>query len=207
MVYLSPILLCISLNILLLTITSSLNIQKISLNKSSIILISLILTLSTFISMELGYFLNFYLLKYYSNMFGGILLAFIGIYYLIEHRKKVEYSNGYDTSFYFKMFPKYRMYFFNPKLIDNNNSKYIELNESIYISITLSLCTIYMFFAAGVTLVNIPFTLFLVFISSSCILCLNYFNKSYILNTFLNKYCLLIVSIILIADGVIEIFI
>ena len=207
MLYLSPILLCISLNILLLTVTSSLKTQKISLNKSTIISISVFLTLITFISMEFGKFINLYLLKYYSNRFGGVLLSFIGIYYLVEHRKKVEYRNGYDTSFYYETFPKYRRYFFSPKLIDNNNSKCIEINESLYISLPLSLCTLYMFFAAGITLVNIPFTLFLMFVSTSCILCINYFNKSYALNNFLNENCLLIVSIILIADGILEILI
>ena len=53
MLYLSPILLCISLNILLLTVTSSLKTQKISLNKSTIISISLFLTLINFILMML----------------------------------------------------------------------------------------------------------------------------------------------------------
>lgn len=205
MLYLLPILLCITLNLLILKIIFSLKAKKISLNKSSIISISMFLTLIAFISMELGKFINLYLIKSYSNIFGGVLLSLIGLNYIIEHKKIIEYKNGYDTSFYHETFSKYRKYFFTPSLIDKNNSKDIEINESIYISIPLSLCTFLMFFASGVTLIDIPSTLFLVFISTTLILCTNFLKKLYILNNFLNKYCLLTVSTILILYGILKI--
>lgn len=207
MLYLSPILLCILLNLLLIQVISSLNMQKISLNKSSIILTSTLFSLVAFISMELGKFINLYLLKSYSSMFGGILLLFIGINYLIEHKKIVEYNAGYDTSFYYKTFSQYRKYFFTPDIIDTNNSKCIEINESVYISIPLSFCTFLMFFSAGATLIDIPSTLFLVFVSTTIILCTGFFKKLYVLNAFFKKHCFLIVSTILIIYGIFKILI
>lgn len=207
MLYLSPILLCILLNLLLIQVISSLNMQKISLNKSSIILTSTLFSLVAFISMELGKFINLYLLKSYSSMFGGILLLFIGINYLIEHKKIIEYADGYDTSFYYETFSKYRKYFFTPNIIDFNNSKCIEINESIYISIPLSLCTFLIFFAAGINLDNIPATLFTLFTSTTIILCTNFLKKLYVLNTFFKKYCFLMVSIVLIFYGFLKILI
>lgn len=206
MLYLSPLLLCISLNLLILKIISSLNMQKISLNKSSIISISIFLTIASFVSMEFGKFINLYLLQSYGTTFGGVLILFIGLNYLTEHTKIVEYKNGYDTSFYYETFSKYRQYFITPNIIDNNNSKYIEINESIYISIPLSLFAFFMFFAAGTTSCNIPFTLFTVFISTALVLCTSFLKKLHVLNTFLNNHCLFIISIILIINGIFVIF-
>jgi len=207
MIYLFPVVICISLNLLLLKVISSLNIQKISLNKSSIILICVILTFNAFISMEFGKFLNLYLFKSYSSLFGGVLLLFTGANFLIEHKKITEYKNGYDTSFYYETFSNCRKFFFTPSIIDSNNSKYIELNESIYISIPLCLCTFFIFFAAGTTLINIPFTLLLIFLSTMLVLCTSLSNKINILSNWLDKNCFFSVSIIIIIYGILQILI
>lgn len=207
MLYLSPLLICISLNILLLIAASFLNAKKISLNKASVISISIVLTLTIFISMISGKFLSIYLFKCYSSSFGGILLLFIGIFYLMEHKKKTEYNNGLDTSFYYDTFPKCRQLLINPSLIDKNNSNCIEINESLYVSLPLSLYSISIFFAAGVASVDIPITIFLAFISTMLTLSISSYIKNIYSNNLLKTYSLAIIGSFLLLTGILEIFI
>ncbi|MDO5518626.1 MAG: hypothetical protein Q4F66_13805 [Clostridium sp.] len=207
MLYLSPILICISLNVLILIAVSSLSKKNISLNKASVISISIILAIANFISMTFGKLLSIYLFKSYSSLFGGVLLLFIGIYYLMEHKKNMEYNHGLDTSFYYDAFPKCRHLLLTPSLIDKNNSNCIEINESIFISLPLSIYSIGIFFAAGIASVSIPVTILLVFISSSLFLSITSYRKNIYSDSIFKTHSLAIIGALLLITGILEMFI
>lgn len=204
MLYLLSILICLSSDILLMAASSLLKLKEISLNKASIIFISIILTISSSIFIYLGKLSSTYLFKNYCNIFGGVLLLFIGTYYLIEYKKNLEYNDGFDISFYYDTFPKFRKLINSPSLIDKNCSKCIEINESLYISLPLSIYNSLTFFAVALTPISIAFTILFLFISTLIFLSVasyvKHITSKYLINVFA------IIGMILIITGLLEIF-
>lgn len=207
MLYLLSILICLSSNILLIVTSSLLKSKGISLNKASIIFISIVLTIASFISIFLGKLSSTYLFKEYSNIFSGVLLLFIGTYYLIEYKKKLEYNNGFDVSFYYETLPKFRKLINDPSIIDRNCSKCIEINESFYISIPLSIYNFSIFFAVGVSPLSIAFIITFLFISTLISLSFISYNPYITTKPLISRNAPAIIGILLIITGLLEIFI
>ena len=85
MIFLSAFLLSIALNLETLRISLSYGIKKIHFTKSIIILLALITSFGTFISMYIGKLILHLFNPELGNIFGAILLSFIGVYFIVEY--------------------------------------------------------------------------------------------------------------------------
>ncbi|NRW33477.1 putative Mn2+ efflux pump MntP [Clostridium beijerinckii] len=85
MILISPLLLAISTNIVTLSVFLSYGIKKIHLSKSNSILLAIVTSASTFVSMYIGKLILPLIDPKVSNIFGAILLSYIGISFIVEN--------------------------------------------------------------------------------------------------------------------------
>ena len=139
MIFLSPFLLSISSNLITLTISSSYGIKKIYLTKSITILLAILTSIGTFISMYIGKLILYLFKPELGNIFGGILLSFIGVYFIVEYIRIEKKRAGYDTSYYFESSLKYKNILENPSTINSDKSNHIPIKECLNLSIAFIL--------------------------------------------------------------------
>ncbi len=207
MIFVSPLLLAISTNIATLSVFLSYGIEKIHLSKSNAILLSIVTSVSTFVSMYIGKLILPLIDPRISNMFGAILLSYIGISFIVEYIRLEKKRLGYDTSFYYESSLKYKSILENPYILNLDKSHNINLKECLVLSIALSLNNICINFAASITGVNLSISVFFSFIISIVFLYISYFNRNINLSKLFIKYSNFISGSILIAFGIYEIFV
>ena len=207
MIFLSPFLLSISSNLYTLSVSLSYGIKKIQLTKSNTILLAIITSIGTFLSMYLGKLILHLLKPQLGNIFGGILLSFIGVYFIIEYIRLEKKRAGYDTSYYFESSLKYKNMLENPNAINSYKSSHISIRECLNLSIVLMLNTLYISFASSITGVSIGLSIFFNFIITIFSVYLGYFNSNICISKWFNKYSNLISSVILIILGIYETFV
>ena len=207
MIFLSPLLLSISLNLITLTNSSSYGIKKIHSYKSSTMLLAILTSIGTFISMYIGNLILYLFNPELGNIFGGILLSFIGVYFIVEHIRLETKRAGYDTSYYFESSLKYKNILENSNFITSDKSNHIPIKQCLNISILIMLNTFSVCFAASITGVNISLSVLFNFILTLVIVYLGYFNSNIYISKWFNKYSNLISGVLLIIWGMVETFV
>ncbi|WP_455793523.1 hypothetical protein [Clostridium butyricum] len=200
--FFSALLLSTAINIDTLKISfSSKNDSSVPLNLK-ILFASIFKTFITFLAFCFGKIIDIYFTHSLSNIFGSVLLGFVGVYYLIEHIRIQKDNDGYDTSFYVNNFKKHK------NLIELNNPYiYSDSFKNLFnISIALSLNNILPSIAGSLTNINLPLTILFNFL-----ICIFFYiagnfiyNKKFIKYIKTNHY--IITSILLIILSVFESF-
>lgn len=205
MTFLTSILFSISCNFDTIYIANHLRKNNITTYKYNIITISIITTLSIFISMILGNILSLFILQKYSNTVGGVCLSFFGLYYMLKHIKLLEQTNNFDTSYYLNNFDKCENIISNETL-SLKNSNNLNFSKTLSISYVLSYDNLILGIASGITNMNIPLITFINFILTMLLMLLFKYNilKS---NSIIIKYKDIINALILFFLGIIEMFI
>ncbi|WP_238948003.1 manganese efflux pump [Clostridium sp. YIM B02569] len=207
MILISPLLLAISTNIVTLSVFLSYGIKKIHLSKSNSILLAIVTSASTFVSMYIGKLILPLIDPKVSNIFGAILLSYIGISFIVENIRLEKKRLGYDTSFYYESSFKYKNLLEDSYILNLDNSHNINLRKCLALSISLSVNNICTNFAASITGVNLSISVFLNFIISILFVYIGYFNRNINFSKYLIRYSNFISGIVLIAFGIYEIFI
>lgn len=207
MIFLSPLLLAISSNLETLSISLSYGIKKIYLPKSTMILFSVLTSISVFISMHIGkLFLPLFGFQL-ADIFGAILLCFIGISSIVEYVKIEKKRTGYDTSYFYENPFGYKNILDNPIVIDADKSNHIDMKECLTLCLAISLNNSLTFFAGSLTGININLSSFLYFLISIISICLGSYYSKWLSFRLLKKYSYLISGVILIFLGILESFI
>lgn len=207
MILISPLLLAISTNIVTLSVFLSYGIKKIHLSKSNSILLAIVTSASTFVSMYIGKLILPLIDPKVSNIFGAILLSYIGISFIVENIRLEKKRLGYDTSFYYESSFKYKNLLEDSYILNLDNSHNINLRKCLALSISLSVNNICTNFAASITSVNLSISVFLNFIISILFVYIGYFNRNINFSKYLIRYSNFISGIVLIAFGIYEIFV
>ncbi|OVE67142.1 hypothetical protein CCS79_15895 [Clostridium diolis] len=207
MILISPLLLAISTNIVTLSVFLSYGIKKIHLSKSNSILLAIVTSASTFVSMYIGKLILPLIDPKVSNIFGAILLSYIGISFIVENIRLEKKCLGYDTSFYYESSFKYKNLLEDSYILNLDNSHNINLRKCLALSISLSVNNICTNFAASITSVNLSISVFLNFIISILFVYIGYFNRNINFSKYLIRYSNFISGIVLIAFGIYEIFV
>lgn len=207
MILISPLLLAISTNIVTLSFFLSYGIKKIHLSKSNSILLAIVTSASTFVSMYIGKLILSLIDPKISNIFGAILLSYIGISFIVENIRLEKKRLGYDTSFYYESSFKYKNLLEDSYILNLDNSHNINLRKCLALSISLSVNNICTNFAASITGVNLSISVFLNFIISILFVYIGYFNRNINFSKYLIRYSNFISGIVLIAFGIYEIFV
>ena len=207
MIFLSPLLISVSSNLDTLAVSLSYGIKKIHLTKSSTILLAIMTSIGIFLSMYIGKLILLLLMPQQGNIFGAVLLSFIGIYFIGEYIRLEKNRTGYDTSHYFENSLKYKNFLENPNHIDSDKSNHIDIRECLNLSIVLMLNTLYISFASSITGVSIGLSVFFNFIITIISVYLGYLNPDIYISKWFNKYSNLVSGIILIILGIYEAFI
>lgn len=183
----SAILFSFSANLDNIAIGISYGLKKIHISIFKILMISIFTTLFTFISMFLGKYLVSILNEKYANCFGAYLLIALGIYtFTKDVFEKIKYKR---------------------KRIKNKTEKElkpIDFRELMTLILMLSTNNIAAGIAASATGVNILATTIFSFLFSFSLLLLGNTIGKNIINKFMEKYCNIISSLILILIGFIE---
>jgi putative sporulation protein YtaF len=207
MILISPLLLAISTNIVTLSVFLSYGIKKIHLSKSNSILLAIVTSTSTFVSMYIGKLILPLIDPKVSNIFGAILLSYIGISFIVDNIRLEKKRLGYDTSFYYESSFKYKNLLEDSYILNLDNSHNINLRKCLALSISLSVNNICTNFAASITGVNLSISVFLNFIISILFVYIGYFNRNINFSKYLIRYLNFISGIVLIAFGIYEIFV
>lgn len=207
MIFISPLLLAISTNIVTLSVFLSYGIKKIHLSKSNSILLAIVTSASTFVSMYIGKLILPLIDPKVSNIFGAILLSYIGISFIVENIRLEKKRLGYDTSFYYESSFKYKNLLEDSYILNLDNSHNINLRKCLALSISLSVNNICTNFAASITGVNLSISVFLNFIISILFVYIGYFNRNINFSKHLIRYSNVISGSVLIAFGIYEIFV
>jgi len=207
MIFLSPFLLSISSNLNTLRFSLSYGIKKIHLTKSMTLLLAIITSMGTFISMYFGKLILHLFQQSLGNIFGAILLSFIGVYFIVEYIRLETKHAGYDTSYYFESSLKYENILENTNAIDSYKSNRIDIKDCLNLSLALIQNNLFTGFAASMTGINISISVFFNFIITIISVYLGYLNPDIYISKWFNKYSNLVSGIILIILGIYEAFI
>lgn len=183
MIFLSAFILCLLINLTPLTLSLLYGNKKIYLNKSIILLFSIITSIGIFIFMYTGKLIVALFIPKTDNIFGALCLSLIGIYHIVEYIKIKSKHAGYDTSYYFETSLKYKKLLECSYITELNNTKDLTLNNCLKFSIELLINNILIYISAGITGININLSIFFNFIFSLIALYLGYFyfkKKHYI---------------------------
>ena len=207
MIFLSSLLLSISSNLNTLSISLAYGIKKVQLSKFSIILLSILTSMGTLISMYIGKLLLPLMDLTLANLFGAILLSYIGISFIVEYIRLEKKRNGYDTSYYFQNSLNYDNIIENPSYIDSYKSNRIDIMGCLNISFYIVLNNCCTAFAASITGISISLTVFFNFIITILSLYLGSLNYNINISKWFIKYSNLISGVTLIILGIYEAFI
>lgn len=190
---LSTLLFVFSSNLDNLAIAIAFGIDNIKVSKSSNLLIALVSGLGTFLAMITGKSIMSFLSPFIANLIGCILLISIGIWLIIDFIIK----NSRNSESYTKILS-------NPAIVDKDNSKIIDIKESLSLSIALALNNFALGFSASIIGLNIYITSAFTFVFSFiCIIIGNSIGRSYISKIF-GKYSPIISGSLIIILGIYE---
>lgn len=207
MLFLSSFLLCfvLSLNTLLISLFYG-NI-KIHFSKTIILLFSMLTSIGTLFFMNVGKLTLNLFKPEIGNIFGAISLCFIGVYYIVEYIRLENKYAGYDTSYYYETSFKYKKLIEPTYILNLDKTNSISLKKCCELSIALMLNNFYIFFSAGITGININFSVFVNFVLALFTLYLGYLNSNTNILNFFYRFSNLISGTILIILGLYEAFI
>lgn len=204
--FLSAFILCSLINLTPLTISLLYGNKRIYLNKSIILLFSIVTSIGSFIFMYAGKLIVTLFIPKTGNIFGAVSLSLIGIYNLIEYMKIKNNLAGYDTSYYFETSLKYKKLLESSNIAKLNTTKDLTLNNCLKFSIELLINNILIYISAGITGININLCVFFNFILSLIAISLGYLCINNNILKFFTKHLNLIDGILLIILGLFEIF-
>lgn len=207
MIFLSSILLAISTSLNALQVSLNLKLKKINLPKFSVLLIAILTSIGALLSMHIGSIILIFFEPKLGNVFGAVLLSFSGIYFICENIRLQKKHKGYDTSYYFESALQYKSIIENPSIVDLDKSSHIDIKECTNLSMAFILNTLCATFAAGITSININFTIFFYFIFSILFLYFGSFNIKPNISNWLIGHINSICGVILIILGIYEAFI
>lgn len=207
MLFLSAFLLSIALNLEILRVSLYYGIKKINVPKSSAIFLAMTISIGMFFSMYVGKLILNLFNPQLGNIFGGVLLGFIGVYFLAEYIRLEKEHAGYDTSYYLESSLKYKNILENPIIIDSDKSNHIDMKECLNLSVALILNNFFTGFAGSLTGVSIGLSIFFYFIIALVSVYLPSINSHLYISKWVCKYSNLISGIILIILGIYETFI
>ncbi|WP_297422311.1 manganese efflux pump [Clostridium sp.] len=207
MIFLSPLLLAISSNIDTLSVSSSYGTKKIYLPKSSMILLTILTSISLLISMYIGRLIQPLFGFKLDNIFGAVLLSFIGVSFIVEYIRLEQKHLGYDTSYFFVSPMRYKNILENPIIVDSDKSNHIDIKECFNLSLAIGTDNFLASFAASITGVNIGISVFFYFILSIIAVYFGYFNTNMSLIKWFQEHSYFISGTILIVLGIYEAFV
>ena len=170
--------------------------KGIVLSSKMNLLIAFITSIGTLLSMSIGLYIYKLLPHNFANIFGGILIVLLGLYFLKDFFKGYFEKNNYSDS---------NNLLDNPEKADIDNSGNIDFKEAITLGTALTLNNFGMGIGASISGMNIFLTSFLTFIFSVLSFRLGCNIGSKFNDSFIHKYANLISSLILIFLGLIEI--
>lgn len=207
MTFLSAFLLCLLLNLTPLILFLLCVNKRLYFNKSIILLFSIITSIGIVFFMYTGNLIVKLFIPEIGNIFGGVSLSIIGVYYIVEYIKIKNKIAGYDTSYYLETSFEYKKLLdYSSYIIELNNIKGITLYSCLKFSTELLLNNILIYISAGITGMNIGLCVFLNFIILLLVFCLGYLNSNENIIKFIIKYFYLIGGTLLIILGGFEIF-
>jgi putative sporulation protein YtaF len=207
MLFLSAFLLCFVLNLNTLEISLFYGKKKIHFMRTTILLVSILTSIGTLFFMHAGKLILILFEPKVGNIFGAISLCFIGVYYIVEYIRLENKYAGYDTSYYYESSLKYTKLIEPTYILNLDKTNIISLKKCFEFSIALILNNFYIFFSAGITGININFSVFLNFVLALFTLYLGYLNCNTNILNFFYKFSNLISGTILIILGLYEAFI
>ena len=208
MIFLSAFLLCLLLNLTPLTLSLLCANKRIYFDKSIILLFSIITSIGIVFFMYTGKLIAKLFIPEIGNIFGGVSLSFIGVYYIVEYIKLKNKTAGYDTSYYFESSLEYKKLLETTSdIVEFNNLKAITLFSCLKFSMEFLINNILIYISAGITGINVDLCVFFYFILSLLVLDIGYFNFNENLINFFKRYFYLIGGISLIVLGLFETFV
>lgn len=202
----SALLVAISANLDTFAVAISYGLKKVKLNIFSILLISLITSIGTFISMSLGLAIVDFISLSVANTIGSFMLIGMGIWFIFDHFKEEGYYHEHVDSANSKG-NTYCQILSDPIKADKDNSGTIDYKECIALSVALSLNNVGLGIAASIAGINIYLnTTFTFIITILGFTVGGYIGRSY-LSKFCNKYASLASGILIILIGLYEMFI
>jgi len=190
----------VSANIDSIVVGLSLGMKNIRVGIAVNLLIACILSAVTMLSIGAGELFYIFMPGILSNLIGGALLVFIGLYTLwkamTEGKQKAKAHSGHMKG-YFDVLEA-------PEKADADRSGAIDVKESVMLAVVLSLNNLGMGIGAGITGLNIyltsafSFVLSILFLSTGCFL-----GRRCLLKAF-GKYASAAAAILIILLGVYE---
>ncbi|WP_209700765.1 sporulation membrane protein YtaF [Clostridium algifaecis] len=197
----STIIFVLSVNTDNFVVGLSYGIKKIKIKILSNLLIGLISSIGTILSMKIGKIITQFVPANLTNLSGSTILILIGIWSILEefHKKKNIPINREKNSL-----SKLENILSNPENADKDTSGSIDIKESIYLAIALTLNNVGLGIGASIAGLNILFTTVLNLFISIAAITFGYTVGSKYLSNKLGKYAAVISGFIIILLGIYE---
>jgi len=171
---LSTVLISISVNLDCFAISLAYGVKKIKIGIYSNLAIAGVTTLGTFSSMTVGKMISKFLSASIANLLGSGVLLGIGIWSLWQ-TLTAEQQEKRKTEAQFENKISYSTLIENPEKADLDNSKFIDIRESLTIAFAVTIDNLVGGVGAGISGLNVPLTTFLTFAFSMLALICGYF--------------------------------
>lgn len=181
----AALVLAVSANLDTFSVAVSYGIKKIKIPMASNILISLLTTIGTFLSMEFGLLISDFIPPYIANAIGGICIALIGTWFLIDYFR----NKNKDTI----------------PMADSDHSGDISLKEALPLIIALTINNLGVGISGSMAGVSTIYTTAFTFIVTALFLLIGTFAGKTVFGRLFGKYTPLISNILLIFLGIYEI--
>lgn len=202
----SAILISTSANLDTFVAAISYGMKKIKLNPVSILLITLITTCGTYVSMYFGLEITKFISISISNYIGSIMLICIGICMIINYIRKY---NIKEDELEFEKIENitYIQVLNNPIKADKDFSGHLDVKESIFLALALTINNVGIGISASIAGINIYLNTFCSLVVTIISLYLGlYIGNSY-LSKFFGKYVDLVGGLVILLIGFYEFFI
>lgn len=133
-----------------LSVSISYGVKNVNLPFNSMLVVSIISTIGTFLSMYFGFNLLILTNENVINLIGSLILISLGLFFILESVKKNDIPITYILE--------------NPVDADCDNSGSIELKESITLAIALAINNIGVGIASAIAGLNIVYTTLFTFV-------------------------------------------
>ena len=216
---LSSILLAFSSSIDSLIIGIAYGVKQIRIKFIINLVISIIVTLTTFLAMCLGRLICDYIPADICNYIGSTLLIIVGLYMIWDYYKKehkhteensVEFIKSLDYDQIIELdltqFPKEAQIIEFNKTADIDGSGNIEISEAIILALSLSINNLALGIGASISGISIILTTILTFVFSVITMIIGLKLGSRYLSKIFGEYSPLISAVIIIAMGIFEFF-
>ena len=202
---LSSILLAFSSSIDSLIIGIAYGVKQIRIKFIINLVISIIVTLTTFLAMCLGRLICDYIPADICNYIGSTLLIIVGLYMIWDYYKK-EHKHTEENSVEFINSLDYDQIIEFNKTADIDGSGNIEISEAITLALSLSINNLALGIGASISGISIILTTILTFVFSVITMIIGLKLGSRYLSKIFGEYSPLISAVIIRAMGIFEFF-